>query len=101
MLQGLPREVEEYIINPEDTCTECGGELKVIGREIVRTEVEYQPAKLIVKQIIRQVAKCTQCGKGDSPATKNISRKLRSRMQSCPIPWQPHPLPRRSCTRSL
>lgn len=75
MLQGLPREVEEYIINPEDTCTECGGELKVIGREIVRTEVEYQPAKLIVKQIIRQVAKCTQCGKGDSPRDKEHFQK--------------------------
>ena len=75
MLQNLPREVEEYIINPEDTCIECGGELKVIGREIVRTEVEYQPAKLIVKQIIRQVAKCMQCGKGDSPHEKEHFQK--------------------------
>lgn len=35
MLQGLPREIEEYIINLEDTCTEYGGELKVIGRDFV------------------------------------------------------------------
>lgn len=62
MLAGLPKEVEEYIISPEDTCTKCGAPLKVIGREIVRTEVEYRPAHLLVKQIVRQVAKCTRCG---------------------------------------
>lgn len=66
MLAALPKEVEEYIINEEDTCSVCGGKLKVIGKEIVRTEVEYQPARLKVKQIIRQVAKCTECGREGS-----------------------------------
>lgn len=49
MLAGLPKEVEEYIIPAEETCHVCGGRLKVIGRRIVRTEVELQPAKLTVK----------------------------------------------------
>ena len=62
MLACIPKEVEEYIINEEDTCSKCGSSLKVIGKEIVRTEVEYRPAKLIVKQIVRQIAKCTECG---------------------------------------
>lgn len=62
MLSGLHKDIEEYIINPEDTCSKCGGELKIIGKEIIRTEVEYIPAKLKVKQIVRQVAKCTECG---------------------------------------
>ena len=70
MLADLPKEIEEYIINPEEKCSVCGGELKVIGKEIVRTEVEFQPATLIVKQIVRQIAKCTVCGSdgNDRPA---------------------------------
>lgn len=66
MLSELPKEIEEYIINPEETCSECGAPLKIIGKEVIRTEVEYQPAKLIVKQVMRQVAKCTKCGTKES-----------------------------------
>ncbi|SFR78032.1 IS66 family transposase [Anaeromicropila populeti] len=66
MLSGLPKEMEEYIINPEDTCPKCGSQLKVIGKQLIRTEVEFIPAKLKVKQIVRQVAKCENCGTKDS-----------------------------------
>ncbi|MEY8429871.1 IS66 family transposase zinc-finger binding domain-containing protein [Lachnospiraceae bacterium 48-42] len=38
------------------------GKLKVAGQRAVRTEVEFEPAKLKVKQIIQQVTKCTICG---------------------------------------
>ena len=38
MLAGLPKEIEEYVIPAEETCNVCGGELKVIGKRIVRTE---------------------------------------------------------------
>lgn len=71
MLAGLPTEIEEYIINSQETCTVCGSELKVIGKSLIRTEVEYVPAKLIVKQIVQQVAKCTKCGTKDSEHTKD------------------------------
>ena len=49
MLAGLPQEVEEYVIPPEEKCSVCGGEMKITGRRVVRTEVEFSPAKLIVK----------------------------------------------------
>ena len=52
MLAGLPQEVEEYVLPAEEKCSICGGEMKVTGKKVVRTEVEFQPAKLIVKQII-------------------------------------------------
>ena len=70
MLAGLPKEIEEYIIDAEEKCSVCGGELKVIGKEIVRTEVEFKPATLIVKQIVRQIAKCKSCSSdgNDRPA---------------------------------
>ena len=66
MLSGLVQEIEEYIIPETDTCSKCGSELKIIGKRIVRTEVEFIPAKLKVKQIVQQVAKCTKCGTDES-----------------------------------
>ncbi|MGB8451619.1 MAG: IS66 family transposase zinc-finger binding domain-containing protein [Anaerocolumna sp.] len=50
MLAGLPKEIEEFIINPEETCSICGGELKIISKKLVRTEVEFIPAKLKVNK---------------------------------------------------
>lgn len=66
MLSGLVQEIEEYIIPETDTCTKCGSALKVIGKRVVRTEVEFIPAKIKVKQIVQQVAKCVNCGTKDS-----------------------------------
>ena len=70
MLAGLPKEIEEYVIPADETCSVCGGDLKIIGKRLIRTEVEFEPAKLKVKQIIQQIAKCTVCGtdKGDNPS---------------------------------
>lgn len=75
MLAALPKEVEEYIINPEDTCPICDADLKVIGKKLVRTEVEFIPAKLKVVQIVQQVAKCTKCGTGKNKNPKDHFRK--------------------------
>jgi len=66
MLSGLGQEIEEYIIPETDTCSQCGSKLIIVGKRIVRTEVEFVPAKLKVKQIVQQVAKCTRCGTDES-----------------------------------
>ncbi len=63
MLASLPKEIIEYVIPSDDNCPKCGNDLKVIGKEHVRTEVKFIPAKLLIKQIVRQVAKCIDCGK--------------------------------------
>lgn len=70
MLAGLPQEVEEYVLPADEKCSVCGGEMKVVGKRVVRTEVEFRPAKLILKQIVQQIAKCTECGEEDSPNEK-------------------------------
>ena len=44
-------------------CQECGSELKKIGTEVVRQEIEYVPAKLKLKIYVREVYKCEECGK--------------------------------------
>jgi transposase len=85
MLSGLPKEIEEYIINPEDGCPKCGSPLKVIGKQLIRTEVEFLPAKLKVKQIIRQVAKCESCGKKGSGNPSPVFVKA-----AIPTPVLPH-----------
>lgn len=71
MLAGLPEEIEEYIIPPEEKCSVCGGEMKVVGKRVVRTQVEFCPAKVIVKQIVQQIAKCVECGEKGSPNVKS------------------------------
>lgn len=70
MLAGLPQEVEEYVLPADEKCSVCGGEMKVVGKRVVRTEVEFRPAKLILKQIVQQIAKCIECGEEDSPNEK-------------------------------
>lgn len=85
MLSGLPKEVIEYTIPADELCSICGGSLKVVGREIVRTEVEFIPAKVIVKQTVRQVAKCTECGEEGSEQEKDHFQKA-----AVPAPVLPH-----------
>lgn len=45
-------EIEEVICKAEDkVCPECGSEMKVIGREFVRDELVYVPARMFVRKI--------------------------------------------------
>lgn len=85
MLAGLPKDIEEFIINPEEVCSACSSELKIIGKKLVRTEVEYISAKLKVKQIVQQVAKCTKCGTSESENPKDHFQKA-----AVPNPVLPH-----------
>ena len=85
MLSGLPKDIEEFIINPEEACPKCGSPLKVIGKEIIRTEVEFIPARLKVKQIVRQVAKCEDCGGKNSGNKTPVFIKA-----AIPTPVLPH-----------
>ena len=62
-------EQETIIVKLEDEelkCPECGADLKKIGTEVVRQEVEYVPAKLKLKTYVREVYKCEKCGTEES-----------------------------------
>ena len=85
MLAGLPQEIEEYVIPADETCSVCSAKMKAAGKRIVRTEVEFRPAKLIVKQIVQQVAKCTECGEAGSPNVKSHFQKA-----AVPVPPLAH-----------
>lgn len=62
----LPRETIECVLSPEEAhCGTCGSEMEVIGKKKVRSEMEYVPAKLVMKDYVQYVYKCTECGKSD------------------------------------
>jgi transposase len=67
LIKALPHEVIECIIEAEDATRKiCGNGLKIIGKKKVRSEMEYIPAKLIIKEYIQYVYKCIECGKNDT-----------------------------------
>jgi len=66
LIKNLPRETIECVLNPEETlCGICNSEMKVIGKKKIRSEMEYIPAKLVMKDYVQYVYKCTECGKTD------------------------------------
>ncbi len=67
LIKALPHEVVECALNAEETiCKICGSELEIIGKKKVRSEMEYIPAKLIMKDYVQYVYKCVECGKNDT-----------------------------------
>ena len=67
LIKALPHEVIECVLNAEDAmCEICNSELEIIGKKKVRSEMEFVPAKLIVKDFFQYVYKCVDCGKNDT-----------------------------------
>ena len=62
-------EQETIIFKLEDDqlkCPECGADLKKIGTEVTRREIEFVPAKLKIKMYVREIYKCEKCGTENS-----------------------------------
>ena len=73
LIKELPKETIECVLNPEEAkCHICDSEIKVIGKKKVRSEMEFIPAKLVMKEYIQYVYKCTECGKTDENPTDVI-----------------------------
>lgn len=68
-MEKLP--VEEVVHEVEDkTCDKCGAEMVLIGKEKVRDELVYVPARLFVRRHMVEVVKCTACGNDESKDAK-------------------------------
>ena len=65
-LKDTEIEIIEYKINEDEKCPECGSELKEVGKEVVRQEIKYIPAKLKIINYVQYTYKCTICGTKDS-----------------------------------
>lgn len=68
LIKDLP--VREILCEsaPEDQyCLQCGTALKPIGKETVREELEYIPAKLRIVRYVRMAYECPKCKHTDRP----------------------------------
>ena len=66
-LKNIEIEKEEYILNEEEKkCPECGKELKLVSKKVVRQGIEYIPAKLKITEYVQGIYKCVECGTKDS-----------------------------------
>lgn len=61
-LRNVEVEIKEYEINQEEKCPVCNSELKKISKEVVRQEITYIPAKLILTNYVQYTYKCEECG---------------------------------------
>ena len=85
-LKDVETVTEEYKLeDAQKVCPVCGAELKEIGKEVVRQEVEYVPAKLILKNYVRYSYKCTKCGTEESEKETATIVKTKT-----PKPLLPH-----------
>ena len=68
-LKNVVIEKEEYVLKEDEKCPICNGNLKVVGKELVRQEIEFEPAKFKIKQIVQYTYKCEECGtdKSENP----------------------------------
>lgn len=62
-LKNVEVETVEYKLEEEQLkCTICNADLEQIGKEVVRQEIEYIPAKLKLVNYVRYIYKCKECG---------------------------------------
>ena len=70
-LKDVEIERKEYIIEENAVCPECKGNLKNVGKKVVRQEIEYEPPKIKIKEYIKYVYKCEKCGTEGSKKTSS------------------------------
>ena len=62
VLEGLDVETVEYVLNEDERiCQLHHCEMPIIGKEVVRREVEIVPAKVTVKELVRYAYGCRPC----------------------------------------
>ncbi len=68
IIKDLPiREILCEAADEDLYCDHCNSELKPIGKEIVREELEYIPATLRIVRYIRMSYECSKCKHTDTP----------------------------------
>lgn len=68
IIKDLPvREVLCIAYDEDLFCENCESELKPMGKEVVREELEYIPAKLQIVRYIRMSYECPECKHTDNP----------------------------------
>lgn len=69
LLKNIETEIVKCEIPEEERiCPACGTQMKSMGKEFVREEVELIPAKLILKKFYRETYECRNCRKKNTPS---------------------------------
>ena len=64
LLEDLPHEEKIYTLAPEDRiCKRCGAALVSMGKELIRTEVQFIPAQIKIIDHVRESFECRPCRK--------------------------------------
>lgn len=85
VFKGVPSRDEIIPLSEEQKyCTECGSEMKVIGKEFVRREFRFTPAKGEVVNIYVETAKCPVCA--EAPAMEKAVQFVKSHAPDALIP---------------
>lgn len=75
LLKNIEVVRKEYIMNENEICPECQNEFKLVGKKIVRQEIEYMPAQLKIVDHIQYIYKCTKCGTKESEKASSTFAK--------------------------
>lgn len=65
-LKDFEFEMEEYEIPDDENCDICASPMKKIGRKLLRQNIKYVPAKLVLVSVFQNTYKCISCGAKDS-----------------------------------
>ena len=84
--------VEEVIHEADEKiCEKCGEEMVVIGKEKVRDELVYVPARIFVRRHFAEVVKCSSCGSDETrDARLSDIEACNIRQALVPAPVIPH-----------
>ncbi len=71
IIKDLPvREILCETAEEEQYCDRCNSKLRPIGKEVIREELEYIPAKLQIVRYVRMAYECQHCKHTDHPFIK-------------------------------
>lgn len=85
LFRGMPvRDVVIPLSEEQKRCMDCGAGMKVIGREFVRQEFRFTPAKGEVVNLYRETAKCPTCS--EAPAMEKAVSFVKAHVPEALIP---------------
>ena len=57
---------QEYVLNEDEKCPECNSDFKLVGKKVIRTQIDFTPATFSITEIVQNIYKCTKCGTEES-----------------------------------
>ncbi len=66
MLKDVVVKRQEYTLNEDEKCPECDSDLKLVGKKVVRTQIDFTPAIFNITEFVQNIYKCIKCGTEES-----------------------------------